>query len=314
MEIRKNLGRFSQYGIYFAFVILCILFAVSNPVFLSAGNIMNIIRQISFNAILAMGITMVIITGGIDLSVGSVLAVAAVVSASFIKVSAPILPVPVAVLIGLLIGAACGAFNGLFVTKGKLPPFIVTMVSMTIARGAAQLFTKGRPVSGLEDSFTFLGSGFLLGIPVPIYLLLIVVAITYFVLNKTRIGRYIYAVGGNEAAAEASGIKVHRVKMFAYMFSGILAAFVGLILTARLNSASPVVGVGYELDAIAASVIGGTSMEGGRGKVIGVLIGALIIGTISNGLDILNVSSYWQQIVKGLIILVAVLIDRRAAK
>lgn len=314
LAVGKKLGAFSQYGIYFAFVILCILFAVSNPVFLSAGNIMNIIRQISFNAILAMGLTVVIITGGIDLSVGSVLAVAAVVSASFIKVSAPILPVPVAMLIGLSIGALCGFFNGLFVTKGKLPPFIVTMVSMTIARGAAQLFTKGRPVSGLEEGFTYLGAGFFLGIPVPIYLLLVVVAITYFILNKTRIGRYIYAVGGNEAAAEASGIKVHRVKLFAYMFSGILAAFVGLILTARLNSASPVVGEGYELDAIAASVIGGTSMEGGKGKVMGVLIGALIIGTISNGLDILNVSSYWQQIVKGLIILVAVLIDRKAAK
>lgn len=314
LAVGKKLGAFSQYGIYFAFVILCILFAVSNPVFLSAGNIMNIVRQISFNAILAMGLTVVIITGGIDLSVGSVLAVAAVVSASFIKVSAPILPVPVAMLIGLSIGALCGFFNGLFVTKGKLPPFIVTMVSMTIARGAAQLFTKGRPVSGLEGGFTYLGAGFFLGIPVPIYLLLVVVAITYFILNKTRIGRYIYAVGGNEAAAEASGIKVHRVKLFAYMFSGILAAFVGLILTARLNSASPVVGEGYELDAIAASVIGGTSMEGGKGKVMGVLIGALIIGTISNGLDILNVSSYWQQIVKGLIILVAVLIDRKAAK
>lgn len=309
-----NIGKISQYGIYVAFIVMCILFAMINPVFLSLGNIMNIVRQISFNAILAMGMTMVIITGGIDLSVGSVLAIAAVVSASFIKAAALILPMPVALLIGLLIGAVCGMFNGLFVTKGKLPPFIVTMVMMTIARGAAQLFTKGRPVSGLVPEFTYLGAGFLLGIPVPIYILLVVVIISHFILNNTRLGRYIYAVGGNEMAAEASGIKVHRIKMFAYIYSGILAALVGMILTARLNSASPVVGNGYELDAIAASVIGGTSMEGGRGKVIGVLVGALIIGTISNGLDILNVSSYWQQIVKGLIILVAVLIDRKGAR
>lgn len=309
-----DIGKFSQYGIYFAFIIMCILFAVFNPVFLSLGNIMNIVRQISFNAILAMGMTMVIITGGIDLSVGSVLAIAAVVSASFIKSASPILPMPAALLIGLLIGAVCGLFNGVFVTKGKLPPFIVTMVMMTIARGAAQLFTKGRPVSGLLPEFTYLGAGFFLGIPVPIYILLVVVAVSHFILNNTRLGRYIYAVGGNEMAAEASGIKVHRIKLFAYIYSGILAALVGMILTARLNSASPVVGSGYELDAIAASVIGGTSMEGGRGKVIGVLMGALIIGTISNGLDILNVSSYWQQIVKGLIILVAVLIDRKGAR
>ncbi|MCR5793127.1 MAG: ribose ABC transporter permease [Lachnospiraceae bacterium] len=304
----------SQYGIYFAFLILCVLFAASNPVFLSLGNIINILRQISFNAILAMGMTMVIITGGIDLSVGSVLAVAAVVSASLIQASHPMVPTIVAILVGVLIGAVCGCFNGVFVTKGGLPAFISTMVMMTIARGAAQLFTKGRPVSGLTSDFTFLGSGFILGIPVPIYLLAGIVIITAFILNKTRTGRWIYAVGGNETAARASGINVHRVKMVTYIYCGMLAAFVGIIMTARLNSASPVVGEGYELDAIAASVIGGTSMEGGKGKIISVLIGALIIGTISNGLDILNVSSYWQQIVKGLIILVAVLIDRKAAK
>lgn len=320
MEKSKTLGaklkkgELSQYGIYFAFVILCILFAISNPVFLSMGNIINILRQISFNAILAMGMTVVIITGGIDLSVGSVLAVAAVVSASFIKTADPVLPVFAAVLIGLGIGAVCGSFNGICVTRGGLAPFISTMVMMTIARGAAQLFTKGRPVSGLLPEFTFMGAGFILGIPVPIYLLLLVVLITWFILNKTRTGRWIYAVGGNEAAARASGINVYRVKMIAYIYCGILAAFVGMIMTARLNSASPIVGDGYELDAIAASVIGGTSMDGGKGKVLNVLIGALIIGTISNGLDILNVSSYWQQIVKGFIILCAVLIDRKAAK
>lgn len=222
LKIQK--AQISQYGIYFAFIILCILFAISNPVFLSIGNIINILRQISFNAILAMGLTVVIITGGIDLSVGSVLAVAAVVSASFIKESAPVLPVFPAILIGLGIGALCGAFNGLCVTKGDLPPFISTMVMMTIARGAAQLYTKGRPVSGLLPEFTYMGSGFFLGVPIPIYLLLAVVLITYFMLNMTRTGRWIYAVGGNEAATRASGIRVHRVKMVAYIYSGILAA------------------------------------------------------------------------------------------
>lgn len=317
-EAKKQNGikvkSFSQYGIYFAFLILCVLFAIASPVFLSVGNIINILRQISFNAILAMGMTMVIITGGIDLSVGSVLAIAAVVTASLIQSTSALLPVPVAVLIGLAIGAVCGACNGILITRGRLAPFITTMVMMTIARGGAQLYTKGRPISGFPDSFTFWGSGFLFGIPVPIYLLVLVVAVTYFILNKTRIGRWIYAVGGNEAAAQASGTKVHRVKLFAYIYCGILAALVGLIMTARLNSASPVVGDGYELDAIAASVIGGTSMDGGKGKVLNVLLGALIIGTISNGLDILNVSSYWQQIVKGVIILAAVLIDRKVSK
>ena len=185
------------------------------------------------------------------------------------------------------------------------------MVSMTMARGAAQLFTKGRPVSGLLESFDFIGTGYWLGIPVPIYIMLFVTLLTYFILNWTKLGRYIYAVGGNASAAEASGIRVNRVKMFVYTYSGIMAALVGVVMTARLNSASPVLGDGYELDAIAATVIGGTSMEGGKGKVFNVLVGALIIGTISNGLDILNVSSYWQQIVKGCIILVAVLSDHK---
>ncbi len=308
VKVKENLSR---YGIYFAFLIMVILFSFFNAKFLTLGNIINILRQVSFNSILAMGMTMVIITGGVDLSVGSVLALSAVVTASLVKIDGGILPVPIAILIGLAIGTLCGLFNGIVITKGKLAPFITTMVMMTIARGAAQLFTKGRPVSGLDESFLFLGSGFILGIPVPIYILLIIVAISYFILNNTRLGRYIYAVGGNEQAAEASGIKVFRTKWFVYAFSGTMASLVGIILTARLNSAAPVLGSGYELDAIAAAVIGGTSMEGGRGKVIGTLIGALIIGTISNGLDILNVSAYWQQIIKGLIILVAVLLDKK---
>lgn len=306
-----KVSELSRYGIYIAFALMCILFSIMNPLFLAPGNILNIIRQVSFNAILAMGMLMVIITGGIDLSVGSVVALAAVVTASFVKADSQILPVALAVAAGLGIGAVCGFFNGILVTKGKLAPFIATMVTMTMARGAAQLFTKGRPVTGLLPQFDFLGAGFIFGIPVPIYILVVVVLITHFILTYTRTGRYIYAVGGNEQSALASGLKVHRMKLIVHTFSGMMAALVGIILTARLNSASPVLGEGYELDAIAAVVIGGASMNGGKGKVIGTVVGALIIGTISNGLDILNVSSYWQQIIKGIIILVAVLLDKK---
>ncbi|MDR0498157.1 MAG: ribose ABC transporter permease [Holophagales bacterium] len=292
---------------------MLILFSALNPKFLNPRNILNIVRQITFNSILAMGMTMVIITGGIDLSVGSVLALVAVVTASLVRIESPLLPFPLAMLVGLILGCFCGLVNGFIVTKGKLAPFITTLVMMTITRGAAQLFTQGRPISGLNTSFLFIGAGSWLMIPVPIYILAFIVLISYFIINNTRTGRYIYAVGGNEQAARASGIKVDRTKIFVYAFSGTMAALVGIILTARLNSAAPVLGSGYELDAIAATVIGGTSMEGGRGKINRSLIGGLIIGTISNGLDILNVSAYWQQIIKGLIILTAVFIDKMSA-
>ena len=307
----RRLAAVAPYGIYIAFAVMCVFFWTQNPVFFTPGNITNILRQISFNAILAMGMTMVIITGGIDLSVGSVLALAAVIVASLVRASNPLLPVPLAIAAAIGVGALCGFFNGLIITLGRRPPFIATLVMMTIARGVAQLFTKGRPITGLDSSFTFLGSGVVQGVPVPIYIMAGIVLFSYYVLNHLRLGRYIYAVGGNEQAARASGIRVGLVKISVYIFSGMFAALVGVVLTARLNSAAPVLGVGYELDAIAAAVIGGTSMEGGKGRVIGTLVGALIIGTISNGLDILNVSSYWQQIIKGLIILVAVLLDRK---
>jgi ribose/xylose/arabinose/galactoside ABC-type transport system permease subunit len=312
--MRKIRDILSKYGIYFAFLVMLLLFSVLNPKFFTVRNIINIVRQITFNSILAMGMTIVIITGGIDLSVGSVLALTAVVTAALVRVESQLLPFPMAVLAGLLLGCFCGFINGIIVTKGKLAPFITTLVMMTIARGAAQLFTKGRPITGLTPGFVFIGSGSWFMIPVPIYILALIVFVSYFILNNTRTGRYIYAVGGNEQAAKASGIKVDKIKIFVYAFSGTMAALVGIILTARLNSAAPVLGSGYELDAIAATVIGGTSMEGGRGKINRSLIGGLIIGTISNGLDILNVSAYWQQIIKGLIILVAVFVDKVSAE
>ena len=308
---KKKISNLSQYGIYLAFVAMVALFSLINPKFLAMGNLLNVIRQVSFNAIIAMGMFMVILTGGIDLSVGSVVAIASVITATFVKIGNFNLPVFVAILMGLAVGAVCGFFNGFFVTKGKLAPFIVTMISMTMARGASQLYTEGRPISGLLESFTVIGTGYWLGIPIPIYILLGVTLLTYFILNWTKLGRHIYAVGGNASAAEASGISVNRTKMFVYIYSGCASALVAVVMAARLNSASPMMGDGYELDAIAATVIGGTSMDGGKGKVFNVLVGALIIGTISNGLDIMNVSSYWQQIVKGCIILAAVLTDRK---
>jgi len=308
---RSHRSILSRFGIYFAFAAMCLFFATINPLFLTPGNLLNMVRQVSFNAIIAMGMTFVIITAGIDLSVGSILALTAVVGASLVRTETPIVPVPVAILIGLGIGAACGAINGAFITRGRLAPFIVTLVMMTVARGGAQLFTKGRPVTGLLPQFDVLGSGLCFGVPVPIFVLALVVALSYFLLNWTRFGRYLYAVGGNERAALASGIKVQRVKLLVYIYSGMAAALVGLMLSARLNSASPILGFGYELDAIAACVIGGASLDGGRGAVAGTLVGALIIGTISNGLDILNISAYYQQIIKGLIILIAVLLDKK---
>jgi ribose/xylose/arabinose/galactoside ABC-type transport system permease subunit len=308
VKIRDLLSRF---GIYFAFLLMLILFSVLNPSFLTPRNIINLLRQITFNSILAMGMTMVIITGGIDLSVGSLVALVGVITASLVKADHQLLPVPLAVLIGVALGTFCGYINGFIVTRGKLAPFITTLVMMTAARGVAQLLTQGKPVTGLAKNFLFIGAGSIFVIPVPVYILILITFLSYFILNNTRTGRYIYAVGGNEQAANASGLKVSRTKCFVFAFSGSMSALVGIILAARLNSATPIVGVGYEMNAIAATVIGGTSLEGGRGKIIGTLIGGLIIGTISNGLDILNVSAYWQQIIKALIILGAVLLDKK---
>jgi ribose/xylose/arabinose/galactoside ABC-type transport system permease subunit len=302
---------FSKYGIFIAFLVLVLIISMLTDRFFTVNNLLNVIRQVSFNGILAIGLTFVIITGGIDLSVGSVVAISAVVSASFAVDGKASVPMLVAIIIGLLVGILCGFINGFLITKGKLAPFIVTMGMMTIARGASLVYTSGRPITSLTESYQQIGSGYLFGIPVPIYIFLLVVVISYFLLNFTTFGRHVYAVGGNEKAAKASGLNTYRIKTMVYIISGILAALVGMVLSARVNSASPIWGEGYELDAIAAAVIGGTSLSGGIGNILGTVVGALIIGIISNGLDIMNVSPYFQQIIKGLIIVVAVLIDRK---
>lgn len=298
-----------RFGIFIAFLIIVIILSCITSSFLTGENILNVIRQISFNGMVAIGMTFVIITGGIDLSVGSVLALGALFTTSMCTQENPGSLV-VAILVGLAVATACGFLNGLMITKGKMAPFIATMAMMTMARGASLLFCNGRPIINLTDEFKEIGTGSLL-LPIPILVFFLVIIVAYLVLYRSRFGRKVFAVGGNEAAAKASGVNIDRVKISVYMISSFLAGLSGIILAARMGAGSPIVGEGYELDAIAAAVIGGTSLSGGVGSVFGTVIGTLIIGIISNGLDILNVSSYYQDIVKGLIIVIAVLIDRK---
>lgn len=303
---------FSRYGILLSLICICIVLSVATPNFFSAQNLLIVLRQVSINGILAIGVTFVIIAGGIDLSLGSVIALAGVVAASFAHPDTYPLIVPL--LLALLTGVAIGSINGLTITLGRVAPFIVTLGMMTIARGLALVFSNGRPVTNLSPSFNYIGGGNFLHIPVPILLFALVIIIAIIILNKTRIGRYIYAVGGNETAAKASGIQVNRVKLFAYIICSTLAALAGIILASRITTGQPNAGIAYELDAIAAVVIGGTSLLGGKGSITGTVIGVLIIGVINNGLDLLNVSSYYQQIIKGIIIIGAALLDRRSTR
>ncbi|WP_031530680.1 ABC transporter permease [Dyadobacter crusticola] len=302
-----RLTKFGQYGIYLAFLILCIVLAFSTPRFFTVSNLLIIGTQVSINALLAFGVTFVIITGGIDLSLGSMVAVTGVVAATFAHPDTYPLAVPL--LAGIGSGLLFGAFNGLVITKSKVPPFIVTLGTMTIGRGLALIISKGRPISNLSDTFNFIGGGNIFGIPFPIVILIVAFAVCAVILNKTVLGRYMYAVGGNEPAARASGIRVGNVKMWVYTICGILSAMGGILLTARITTGQPNAGAGFELDAIAAAIIGGTSTSGGTGTMTGTLIGALLIGVISNSLDLLNVTSYYQQVVMGVIIIGAVVLD-----
>lgn len=300
----KGIG---QYGIVIAFVLICLGLSFITPKFLTVSNWTIIITQVSINALLAFGVTFVIITGGIDLSLGSMVAVTGIVAS--LLAHPDDYPVAVPVLAGLLAGIGMGAFNGAVITKSKVPPFIVTLGTMTIGRGLALILSKGRPVSNLSDAFNFIGGGAVWGIPFPIIVLIVAFAVCSIVLKKTILGRYIYAVGGNEQAAKASGIRVNKVKMAVYTICGGLAALAGILLTSRINTGQPNAGAGFELDAIAAAIIGGTGTSGGTGTMTGTLIGALLIGVISNGLDLLNVTSYYQQVVMGAIIIGAVVLD-----
>lgn len=304
MQYIKNLR---QYGIFIVFSIICLIISFISPQFLTVSNWTIIITQVSINALLAFGVTFVIITGGIDLSLGSIVAVAGVSAAMLAHPDS--YPVLVPVFAGLFAGLLIGAFNGFIITKSKIAPFIVTLGTMTIGRGLALILSNGRPVSNLSDSFVFIGSGKIMGIPVLILILIFMFILCSVILNKTILGRYIYAVGGNEQAARASGINVTQVKMAVYSISGVLAGLAGILLTARITTGQPNAGAGFELDAIAAVVIGGTSTTGGKGSISGTLVGVLLIGVINNSLDLLNVTSYYQQVVMGIIIIGAVVLD-----
>jgi inositol transport system permease protein len=327
---RESLNAFiRKYAIVLIFIAMFVGMTFLTDAFLQPRNLFNVVRQISVVGLIAIGVTMVIITTGIDLSSGSVLALAAVFAASLAqqpgwhdaKYPGLMLPVIVPILVALGVGILCGAINGGLIARFAIPPFIATLGMMTVARGFALIYSN-RPVSGLTDTYNFIGQGEIfkvipipgqppLGIPVPVIILAVVAVGAHIMLNNTRFGRHIYAIGGNEQAALISGLNVGRIKIAVYSIAGLLAGLAGLVLSSRVGSGQPGLAVGIELDAIAAAVIGGTSLSGGIGTIWGTIIGALIIGVLNNGLDLLNVSAYWQTIVKGSIIVIAVIIDER---
>ncbi len=304
---------FQKYGIFIVFILLCVVLSFLSDVFLTTMNIRNVLMQVSINGVLSIGMTFVIITGGIDLSVGSMTAMAGMVAASFVS-GRHANPVYVGIAMGLFAGLAAGAINGFFVAKFRLPAFVVTLGMLSSARGYCQLYNNGMPIPNLSDAFLFIGQGRLFGLPMPVIIYLSLMVLAWLFLKYSRFSRYIYAVGGNEKSARTSGVNTSLVYFVVYAVSGLCAGIASLILTARTTSALTQAGQGYELDAIAAVVVGGTSLSGGVGSVGGTLIGVLIIGVLNNGLDLLGVSSYWHQIIKGIVIVLAVLLDSLTSK
>jgi inositol transport system permease protein len=313
-----------KYGIFLIFLGMVILASIASPAFLTKINLINIVRQISVIGLIALGVTGVIVTAGIDLSSGSVVGVSCVVAATFSQVTtgARVLypdlagnPVYVAVIAGCLVGMAAGLINGFLIAKTRIPPFIATLGMFSAARGAAMLFTAGRPISNLKDDYNFIGQGDIAGFPIPILILVVMAVVTHILYSRTKFGKYIYAIGGNEQAARVSGINVAKFKLLIYVYAGFLAALGGIVVSSRIGSGQPGLGVGYEFDAITAAVIGGASLSaGGIGSIPGTIIGALIIGVLNNILDLTNVSAYFQQIIKGAIIVGAVILDQQKNK
>ncbi|HDU8443415.1 TPA: ribose ABC transporter permease [Proteus mirabilis] len=295
-----------------ALLLLIVVVSTLSPNFFTLNNIFNILQQTSVNAIMAVGMTLVILTSGIDLSVGSLLALTGAVAASMVRADVNAL---VAVVGALALGAAIGGVTGVIIAKGKVQAFIATLVMMLLLRGVTRVYTDGSPINtGFSDNadlFSWFGIGRPFGIPTPIWLMMIVFLSAWYVLHHTRLGRYIYALGGNEAATRLSGISVDKIKIIVYALCGLLAALASVIEVARLSSAQPMAGNGYELDAIAAVVLGGTSLAGGKGRIMGTLIGALILGFLNNALNLLGISSNYQMIVKAVVILLAVLVDNK---
>jgi len=312
VRVQKKVKQYfgSNIGIIVALLFLCIFLAVfprTSSSFLTSKNTFNVLRQISSNLFLACGMTMVIILGGIDLSVGSVIALSGCLAAG--GVARYDLPIPVAIMMGIAVGVVVGAFNGFVIAKTTIPAFIVTLATMNIAKGLAYVYTGGSPVRVVSKEWQFLGAGYIGFMPTPVVLLIFVLIITAILMNNTKFGRHIYAVGGNAQAAEFSGISTARVKFLVHVYAGLMAGLAGVVLASRMYSGQPTAGDGAEMDAIAAVVVGGTSMSGGSGKIGGTIIGGLIIGVLNNGLNLMNVNSFWQYVVKGVVILLAVFID-----
>jgi inositol transport system permease protein len=309
---------FSKYGIFLIFIVMIVVASLLSPAFVSSTNLINIVRQMSVVGLIALGVTGIIVSAGIDLSSGSVVGLTAVVAASLAQSPDAAtfypglhLPLVVPVAAACLVGALVGLINGTLVAKTRIPPFIATLGTFTAIRGAANLYTSGRPISDLTDDYDFIGQGDVLGVPVPIIILVVMAVVTHILYAHTKFGKYIYAIGGNEQAARVSGIDAARYKMLIYVYASFLAGLAGVVVSSRIGSGQPGLGVGYELDAIAATVIGGTSLSaGGIGTVAGTIVGALIIGVLNNTLDLMNVSAFWQQIVKGCIIVGAVILDQ----
>ena len=296
-----------NYGMIVAFVLVCLVMWALTPHFLTPTNLLNVVRQSSIIGVMAVGVTFVILSGGIDLSVGSVMAVSGMIAAGTMQNGGGIF---VGIVVALGVGIAAGLVNGLLVTKGGITPFVVTLGMMSIARGATLIYSNGYPISGFSETFRFIGGGEILGIPFPVIIFFLVVLTGWAVLTQTRLGRYTYAIGGNEETVKLSGINSDFFKTMVYVISGATAGISALILTSRLNSAGPTAGLTYELTVIAAVVIGGTSLSGGRGSVWGSLIGALLIAVINNGMNLLGISPYFQELVRGVIIILAVYVDR----
>ena len=319
MKTKENLARFQS---LLALVVMVVALSFASEQFLTVPNLRNILLQISVNLCLSIGMTLIILTGGIDLSVGAILGLSAAMAAGLLKngfalnfagVQLQFTPFG-AIIAGILVGLALGWFNGMAITRFKLPPFVATLGMLSIGRGLTMLWTNGFPITSLGPTFGFIGAGFLMGVPTAIWISAALVVVFYLFSIHTTLGRYIYAVGGSEKAAAFAGLNVNRIKVWVYTLAGGLAAVGGLILTARLDAADPKAGLGYELDSIAAVVIGGTSLSGGRGSILGTVLGCLIIGVLNNGLVLMEVSPFWQQVIKGGVILAAVAVDKLGAK
>ncbi|MEN9610744.1 MAG: ribose transporter permease [Bacteroidota bacterium] len=319
ISTKEQLSKFQS---LLALLVLCVLLSILSDKFLTVANGWNVLRQISVNICISVGMTLVVLTAGIDLSVGSVLAFCGAMTAGLLKsgIELPSQNLYIgftllgAIIIGLLAGSLLGWLNGMVITRFSVPPFVATLAMLTMARGFTMLWTKGFPINNLGTKFDFIGTGWFLGVPLPVWISLLVVLGAIFLTTKTPLGRYIYAIGGNENAARLSGIDIQWIKTIVYTLSSVLAALGGLMVTARLDSAQPNAGMSYELDAIAAVVIGGTSLSGGRGSILGTVLGAVMIGILNNGLVLLNVSPFWQQVVKGAVILLAVILDKQTRK